>query len=73
MFSYLDTNDDILLDSELKIIADKKCKKQYLKFTKNITRGVALGIKQGMKEVIDNLDLSCLETTSSAVSYIINS
>mmetsp|Transcript_23319 Transcript_23319/g.20699 ORF Transcript_23319/g.20699 Transcript_23319/m.20699 type:complete len:99 (-) Transcript_23319:13-309(-) len=61
-------------DSEEEIIVKptKRCKKNYTRFIKSVNRGVTLGLRKGIKEAVDNMDLSFLETTSDAISYIIN-
>lgn len=50
----------------------KKCKKAYAKVTKSIIRGLELGLKKGFKDAVDNMDLSYFDTTSDAITYIVN-
>ena len=40
--------------------------------TKSILRGLNQGMKIGVKEAVEKMDLSCLDDTSKAITYLVN-
>ena len=74
LYLILENAEEYESEEEVEIIVNpnKKCKKNYTRFVKSIQRGITTGLKKGVKEAVDQMDLSFLETTKDAIAFIMN-